>query len=148
MYFQARVVLGTAVLIPAAVAAYADPLMYGFVTSTTPYGVVSTRPSASPPPTLSPSKSLELGAVPVNVGYDATNMAAYMDAPGGGESGFYQGDLYRVPEPSSLALFGIGLLIGGGLIHRKLGGRRALNMRNDSAALASGTRAKSGTYDA
>ena len=29
-----------------------------------------------------------------------------------------------VPEPSPLALFGIGLLIGCGLIHRKLGGRK------------------------
>ena len=144
MHLLARIVLGTAALIPAAIAGHADPLAYDVVIGATPHGVTSTGLAGSPTSVSFTPTSFELGPVPVNTGGDL--LAMYE----GGDSGPQQSDLHRVPEPSSLALFGIGLLIGGGLIHRKLGGRRSLNLREESGALAAGARAdrETETYDA
>ena len=182
MHFVARTLLGAALLLPAAIAGRADPLIYGFVTNATPYGVVSTSLPGSPTPASYTSTSFELAAVPVSVDGDVINITVdfYTDAAGGGASGLYEGELYRyggpqlftgstasptfltgsflfeddflltitaqsssaagaelnsVPEPSSLALFGIGLLIGCGLIHRKLGSRKLRSMGENGAAL-------------
>src|SRR5436190_1861241 len=103
MHLLARIVLGTAALIPAATAGHADPLAYDVVISATPHGVTSTGLAGSPTSVSFTPTSFELGPVPVN----ADDLLAVYE---GGDSGLQQSDSRRVPEPSSLALFGIGLL--------------------------------------
>lgn len=168
MRLFAKSVLGTVLLTPAAIGGHADTLLYDFVTSNTPYGIISTTLPASPTPVSFTSTSFNIGSVPIVVDGDVTDVVVsfYTVADGGGASGFFDGDLYRfagpqlfsgatkaptfltgvfsfgdfsltitpeasatpgvIPEPSTLALFGIGLLVGGGLLRLRLANGKRL----------------------
>jgi hypothetical protein len=170
----AKSLLGTILFIPAATGGYADTLLYNFVTSNTPYGIISTTLPASPAPISFTLNSFDIGIVPIALDGDVTNVLVrfYTAAEGGGASGFFDGDLYRydgpplfsgstnaptfltgvfpfgdfsltitpgitdeaegrdaIPEPSTLILFGIGMLVGGGLLRRRLSGSWRANIR-------------------
>jgi len=171
MRLLAKTVFGAFLFIPAATAGYAGTLPYDFVTSNTPYGIISTTLPGSPTPVSFTSTSFNIGSVPIVVDGEVTDVVVsfYSTAVGGGASGLFDGELYRydgpqlfsgptdaptfltgefsfgdfslritpqdaassgavgsIPEPSTLALFGIGLLLGGGLLKLRLSSSRRL----------------------
>lgn len=173
MRFLAKTVFGAFLFIPAAISTYAGTLPYDFVTSNTPYGIISTTLPGSPTPVSFTSTSFNIGSVPIVVDGEVTDVVVsfYSTAVGGGASGLFDGESYRydgpqlfsgstdaptfltgefsfgdfslritpqdaagssgsIPEPSTLALFGIGLLVGGGLLRLRLShGRRLTKTR-------------------
>ena len=147
----AAVFLATLVV---SIAAQADTLTYDFVTSNTPYGIISTSLPASPIPSSFTANSFEITA-PLIVDGDPMTMPVdfYTAAAGGGAGGagvhvtgpvlftgptsspmFLTGtydfegftltvtqELSSVPEPTSLLLFGTGVLAFYWLGRRGLG---------------------------
>jgi hypothetical protein len=127
----------------------ADPLIYRFVENTTPYRVFSTSLPGSPTPASYQGDLYQDGGAQLLSG-----SRAILTLPPGSFVFEFEDDLVLttkaegnstapveqngVPEPPSLALFGIGLLVGCGLIYRKLGSRKLRSMGENGAALAGG----------
>jgi hypothetical protein len=133
MHFVARTLLGAAILLPAAMAGRADPLISRFVTQTTPHGVVWTSLADSPTfasyqgdlyrdggaQLFGGSKAM-LTLPPDSLLFEDDHLLTVTPDDGSTAPDEQNG----VPEPPSLALFGIGLLVGCGLIYRKMGARK------------------------
>jgi hypothetical protein len=176
MRLLARTTAAMGLLLPLALASRAETVTYDFVTSNTPFGIISTSLPGPPTPVSFTPTSFELAAAPIDADGEKLHIVVdfYTTLAGGGVSGRFDDDddVYRyegpelfsgstssptfltgtfpvddfsltitpegptpsggpgvMPEPSTLVLFGIGLLVGGGLLRLKLSSARTESSR-------------------